>query len=104
MSETDEAFVQIPVDDHLEIWPVASRQLRRWLSREYRRHEGKPPSHQAVSEVLLNIEGLCAEGPTCELHNRVAWHDGALPGLLGIMLPAGHTAPDPGCGRSPGQR
>lgn len=78
MSETDEAFVQIPVGDHLETWPVARRQLRRWLSREFRRREGKPPSHQAVSEALLNIEGLCAEGPIHKLHNRMAWHNGAL--------------------------
>ncbi len=77
-SETDEAFVQIPVDDHLETWPVARRQLRRWLSREFRRREGKPPSHQAISDALLNVEGLCAEGPVHELHNRMAWHDGTL--------------------------
>jgi hypothetical protein len=29
------AFARIPVDDHLETWPVRSKGFRRWLSREF---------------------------------------------------------------------
>ncbi len=70
-----EPFVQMPVGNHQEVWPVGPRQMqiKRWLTRLFRAIEGKPPSAQSMTDACLGIEAICAEGPTRELHNRVAW-------------------------------
>jgi len=76
--QTDTAFVQVPVGNHLETWPLESRQFSRWVASEYHKLRGKAPYSQALADARLILWGNCEQGPTYKLHNRVAWHEGAL--------------------------
>jgi len=52
----DEAYATVPVNDHLEDWPVRSRKFRQWLLRRYYSETESAPRAQAVHEALATFE------------------------------------------------
>ena len=76
---TGTTFARIEVGDHLEIWALGSKHFRRWLTHEYYKDHGKVPKGEAVSAARGVLDGMAGfDGAEHELHNRVAWHDGAI--------------------------
>lgn len=76
--ERGNPFVQIPVDGHLEIWPLKGARFQRWLAAQYRATYGQPPHTQALKQAILILWTECDKGKEHKLCNRVAWHEGAL--------------------------
>jgi hypothetical protein len=57
-------WATIPIDDHLEHWPLGSGGFRRWLRRLFYENEGKTPGSQAVQHALGVLEGQALfDGP-----------------------------------------
>jgi len=74
-----EGFVRLTTDSRREIWPVSSQQFERFLTKLLFDREGKPPGPTALKGTVRLANALAIfERPQHELHNRVAWHDGAL--------------------------
>lgn len=73
------AFARFRVEDHQETWPLQSKRFKNWLRREFHREHEKAPNGEAVTSACGVLDGIaCFDGPEHELHNRVAWHDGAI--------------------------
>jgi hypothetical protein len=73
------AFAKLSFDDHCEIWALTSKRFKSWLRREHFLHHGKAPNSDAVNSAGGVLEGIaCFDGAEHELHNRLAWHDGAI--------------------------
>jgi len=78
-SERDRAFARIRRDGHRELWPVQSSRFRAWLAHRFYAAYQQAPTSSVVADVLQVLEGRARfEGPTHELHNRFARHEGAL--------------------------
>ena len=74
-----DAYATVPVSDHREVWPVRSKQFKRWLSRRFYVSGEKAPSSQAMQDALGVIEGKAIfEGETHDVHVRVAERDDAI--------------------------
>lgn len=68
-----EAFVDIEVKGHRETYPVRSKAFKQWLSFEFYRIHGKPPTGDAVEQALVLTEGRARfDAPEREAHVRVA--------------------------------
>ena len=76
--DTDTPFVRVPVNGHLEIWPLYSRRFEHWVSGIYHQLFEKAPYGQALADARRVLGGICDRGPTCVLHNRVAGHWGQI--------------------------
>ena len=77
--ENKEPYARIPLGNHWELWPVGSRYFRRWLSRTVWDSMEKTPGSEAIRSALNIIEGKAVfDGDEHKLHNRVAFHDGAI--------------------------
>jgi len=78
-TSTDEPFIEFPLNDHEENWPIRSRATRRWLTNRFYRKTGKAPSNEAMQSALnvLEAKAVC-EGDEQNIYLRAAWHDGAL--------------------------
>jgi hypothetical protein len=50
------AFASIPIDNHLETWPVRSKGFRRWLAREFFMTTSSAPNSDAIQSALNVIE------------------------------------------------
>jgi hypothetical protein len=50
------AFASIPIDNHLETWPVRSKGFRRWLAREFFIKTSSAPNSDAIQSALNVIE------------------------------------------------
>lgn len=73
------AFARLRVAGHAETWSLASKRFRSWLRREHHWRYGKAPNSEAVNSACGVLDGVaCFDRPQHELHNRVAWHDGAI--------------------------
>ena len=73
------AQVRLKVGEHREIWPCRSKQFKDWLAWQYYVKHDKIPSRTAVSEAINVLSGKARfEGNRYPLHNRVAFHDGAV--------------------------
>ena len=72
-------FATIPVDDHLETWPVRSKGFRRWLAREFFAETWSAPNSDAIQSALNVIEAYAHfDGIQRPVHVRVGAHDGCL--------------------------
>lgn len=78
-NDTKDAFVQLPIENHKEIWPCRSKMIKRWLARAYWEQTHKAPSADALTTALNVIEAqACFNGSEFKLHNRIAWHENAI--------------------------
>lgn len=56
------AFARMPVDGHLETWPIHSSGFRQWLARTVYGQTGKAPCTQAIQDALNVIAGNALYG------------------------------------------
>ena len=72
-------FAGLEIGGHREVWPLRSDRFKNWLSfQDYRQHDGVA-KNDAVSAARGVLEGQARfEGAEHTLHNRVAWHEGAI--------------------------
>ncbi|MBI2218775.1 MAG: bifunctional DNA primase/polymerase [Candidatus Rokubacteria bacterium] len=56
------AFATLPVNTHMETWPVRSKGFRRWLVGRFYQEEGKPPSAQALVDAFGALEARAQFG------------------------------------------
>src|SRR5262249_16958077 len=74
-----EGYATVPVGEHKETWPIASKGFRRWLSRLYYMDMKKAPGSQAVHDAVNVLAGMAIhDGPEVSIAVRVAEHDGAI--------------------------
>jgi hypothetical protein len=77
-----EAFVHLPVNEHMETWPCDSREFRRFIARAfYTATEGKETlGKEAINGAINTLEGKAIfDGDQYELHVRAAkTEDGAI--------------------------
>jgi hypothetical protein len=69
-------YATVERNGHWETWPVRSKRFRAWLGRAYYKTENKPPSTQAMSEVLALAEARALDGGELPVYVRVAKADG----------------------------
>lgn len=74
-----EPHAQFLVGDHREIWKTRSKQFRRWLAKLLwdTEHEGANSESLATVINVLDAKALY-NGEQITLHNRIAWHEGAI--------------------------
>ena len=73
------AFATIPVDDHLETWPVRSKGFRRWLAREFFTKAKSAANSDAMQSALNVIEARAHfDGVEREVYVRVGACNGRL--------------------------
>lgn len=72
-----ECYAGIPVQGHIEVWPLRAREFRTWLTGRFFRAEGRAPSTQAMNDAIGTLEAKARfEGPKEEVHLRVALRGG----------------------------
>src|SRR5262249_60828533 len=49
-------FATIPINDHVETWPIRSRGFKRWLARQYFAETASAPNSEAIQAALNVIE------------------------------------------------
>lgn len=70
-----DAYVSIPVKDHVENYPLAGKRFRRWLGRLYYRETGSSPTTQAVDDALGVLQGKALyDGAEYPVAVRIAEH------------------------------
>ena len=75
----DEAYAAININGHQEVWLIKSKRFRQYLSREYYNAQGSSLNSNVIKDVITTLEGKAIFGGIeHKLHNRVAWHEGAL--------------------------
>ena len=73
------AYADIAVRGHRETWPVRSRHLRHWLTREFLNRIGGVPSSEALHSVLNALEAKAhIEGQEKPVYIRVGGTDGRI--------------------------
>jgi hypothetical protein len=73
------AFASVPVETHIETWPVRSRAFKQFLSREFYKAEKTAPRAQSLQEALGVITAkACFDGREDAVFLRVAERDGSL--------------------------
>ena len=73
------AYATIPVNGHLENWPVRSRRFKTWLTGRYYEHTRHAPGGQSLQEALGVLEYMGIEkGPCHDVWRRVAEQDGKI--------------------------
>jgi len=76
-SPLNQAYGTMRVGDHYETWPIRSAQFGNWLRHEYYKLRKGAPKKGELSDVLDILEARAQfEGATCEIHTRIAQHDG----------------------------
>jgi 5S rRNA maturation endonuclease (ribonuclease M5) len=78
-SEIKELYAAMPVDNHVEVLPINSRDFELWLNGLFYRHTAKPISKDGVKQVLavLSAKALYDNPNPVKLSTRIAAHDGA---------------------------
>jgi hypothetical protein len=73
------SFAATTVDGHLEVYPVESTAMRRWLRHLYYQHCGRTPSADALREAIGHFDAFATyHGKAEETYVRVAARDGAI--------------------------
>src|SRR5205823_1472389 len=68
-----DAYARIELDGHHEVWPLASKSLRGWLSREFYVQYGRAAGSQAIKDALNVLLGRALyEGSERPVYVRVA--------------------------------
>jgi hypothetical protein len=76
---TQRGWVSLRSDSHWENHQIRSRAFILFLSRLYYRETGEAPGTQAVRAALEQFEAVALfDGERCQIHLRVAEHDGQL--------------------------
>ncbi len=74
-----ELFASIPVNGHVENWPLKSKPFRQWLLRSYYLETKGAPKNQAMQEAIGIFESKANfEGPKCPVFTRLAERDGKI--------------------------
>jgi hypothetical protein len=74
-----EGYATVPVGDHNETWPIASKGFKRWLSRLCYHDLGKAPSSRALQDAINVLAGVAIhDGAEIAVAVRVAEQDGAI--------------------------
>lgn len=74
-----EPHARLLIGDHWENWKTRSKHFRRWLSKLLWEAEGEGANSESLSTVLSVLDAKALfNGKTITLHNRIAWHDGAI--------------------------
>jgi hypothetical protein len=77
--DLDDAFARLCVGGHREVWRCRGGNFRCWLSGRFWQSEEKALSSDALGAALNVIEARARfEGGEYTLHNRVAFHEGAI--------------------------
>lgn len=77
--ERDTAYARMEQDGHLETWRLEGERFRSWLAHRYFREHNGVPSSSILTDAIQVLSGRALfDGPTRELGNRIAWHDGDL--------------------------
>lgn len=78
--QQDRAFVKVPVHDHLEVWPVASKIFRSWLARSFYVRTGSAANRNAIADAVMVLESRAQHDcPEEAVFLRVApYEDGIL--------------------------
>ena len=72
-----DGFAVIPVNGHLETWPIRSKIFHNWLMRGFYDAQGKPPGSQALQEALGVLKARAQfDGLENPVSIRVGEHDG----------------------------
>jgi hypothetical protein len=72
-----EAYVSVPVNDHVETHRIKSKSFRLWLSGLFYGEHQKPPGAQAMQDALGILEAKAIfDGEEHEVHARLAAHGG----------------------------
>lgn len=77
-SPDGQAYVSGLVSGHRETWAVPSKAFRLWLVRQFVKDQGKPPSAQALQDVLQVFEAQALDGPERPVFLRVGSAGGDL--------------------------
>lgn len=91
------AFCDIPVDGHLEVWPIRSERFRHRLAQGYFDATGTVPGEQAIKDARAVLEGdALFRGPVIPVATRIAVDEDAIYLDLGnatrevvVITPAG---------------
>ncbi len=74
-----ESFASVPVNGHVENWPIRSQRFRQWLLRNYYLETKSAPQSTAVQEALGMVEGRANfEGPERSVFVRLAEDNGRI--------------------------
>jgi len=65
-------YAAVPVDGHVETWPVSGSGFRRWLVGLYYDDCGKAANGEAVHGARAVLEAKAARGPECPVYLRCA--------------------------------
>jgi hypothetical protein len=72
-------FARLQLAGHCEIWPISSKRFKNWLRLRHYQQFRKAPNSDAVHAACGVLDGIaCFDGAERELHNRLAWLDGAI--------------------------
>lgn len=73
------AYATIFADGRRQTWSLKSDAFKRWLSRMYYAATGRVPGGQALTDAINTLIGTAMyDGPECEVHTRVAPHEGEI--------------------------
>lgn len=76
---TGTAYARIAIEGHAEIYRCRSQGFKQWLSRQLYLTEEKTPNSDALNSAIIAIEGKAIfDGKEYELHNRLAFQQGAI--------------------------
>lgn len=68
-----DAYARIELDGHHEVWPLGSKSLRAWMSREFYLEHGRAAGSQAIKDALNVLLGRALyEGSEHPVYVRVA--------------------------------
>jgi hypothetical protein len=68
-----DSFASLPVGDHREIWPLRSKNCKRWLTRAFYQKLRKPPGAQAMLDALALLEAIAQfDSPSHQVFTRFA--------------------------------
>lgn len=75
--EMDVAFAEITVGNHLEVWPIESKQFKKWLNNVYWNAHQEALKEHPRKDAISTLAGLAEiQGKLCKVYLRSAYSDG----------------------------
>jgi len=75
--DDDVCYATVQCADHSETYPLRSSRMRDYLGRLFFREMGMTPTRSTIDDVLGQLSGIGRyDGPTQNVHRRIAEHDG----------------------------
>jgi hypothetical protein len=73
------AYATLPIGEHRETWPLASKGFRQWMARRFHEQHGKTPNAQSLVDATNVLAGKAIfDGPECPVHLRLAENEGTI--------------------------